>query len=162
MTELFEKIIENNPQKLVELSFGVGIFIALFAAGVCLLLLFFFFLVNALMDFLDRKADRKRYLQTHRFDRFRVLQFGKDKFEIFEYIGADNPPYSVLYCNDFRNADKICQILNCDFLGEQYTEKKFLKLDDFYTKRLLKEVSTRNRAEDINNLKDPQKEGERK
>ncbi len=36
------------------------------------------------------------------------------------------------------------------------------KLDYFYTKRLLKELSTRNNAEDIKNLKDPQKEGERK
>ncbi len=158
MTDVYEQISENFG----DLFFGTGLLITVFAAGILIIFAFWFLAFNSFIDSLDRKADRKRYLQTHRFDRFRVVSFGKDKFEIFEYIGADSPPYSVLYCNDFRNADKICQILNCDFLGEQYTEKKFLKLDDFYTKRLLKEVSTRNRAEDINNLKDPQKEGERK
>lgn len=158
MTEFFE----SAPQAITD-AFGYVLFLAAFV-GIVLLLCFALLgsLSVTLVNSFDRKADRRQYLQTHRFDRFRVVSFGKDKFEIFEYIGADSPPYSVLYCNDFRNADKICQILNCDFLGEQYTEKKFLKLDDFYTKRLLKEVSTRNRAEDINNLKDPQKEGERK
>lgn len=158
MSNFFEEL----PAEILDASFDIGILMMIFAGCLTLFMIFCFFLLNAFIDKIERKADIKRYLQTHCFDRFRVEPFTKNEYVIAEYICADCPPYDVLHCKNFINADKICQILNCDFFGEQYTEKKELKFSNLDFKRISKELSNRNCAEDINNFKDPQKEGERK
>lgn len=130
-------------------------FIKLGSILVFLALIIGFFILGtcALFDMLDtrlqKKQQLKRYLQEHRFDRFRVAPFVDDRWIVGEYIGVDTIPLVVAYCNDLQNAQHICDILNMDFLGEIYLEKRFKKIS-----------TTVNRA-DINNLKDPQKEGER-
>lgn len=106
-------------------------------------------LLDMFEDRLHKKQQIKRYLQEHRFERFRVAPFVDDRWIVGEYIGVDTNPLVIAYCNDWRNAQNICDILNMDFLGETYSERNLKKI-----------LATADCA-DINNLKVPRKEGER-
>lgn len=146
MTKIdFSLLNELLGNELIKLGFFLLIMLLLYAGFVFTLLMLF----DYISDKVTQQHQIKMYLQQHRFDRFRVKPFLKNEFIIVEYYGVNCPPLDVIHCKHFENADKICQILNCDFLDERYTEKKVLRL------------STSSNAEDINHFKDPQNEGER-
>lgn len=43
-------------------------------------------------------------------------------------VSCNDDPLVITYVHKGYNADKICDILNCDYLGEVYSPKKATKL----------------------------------
>lgn len=91
-------------------------------------LLLFWGTFEFLLDYFEKKRQVKQYLQKHRFDHFRCVPFFNDNFVIVEDVSYNDDPLVIAYVHKGYNADKICDILNCDYLGEVYSPKKATKL----------------------------------
>lgn len=108
--------------------------------------------LNGLFDefskYLEKKRTRKQYLKKHRFDRFRINALPNQNFLVYEDMdeGGEFPLYVLT--NPY-NAQLICDVLNMDKIGAEYTPKAFKKLSDSL------------QAEDINNLKTTENSGEK-
>lgn len=99
-------------------------------------------------DYLEKKCTRKQYLKKHRFDRFRINALPNQNFLVYEDMdeGGEFPLYVLT--NPY-NAQLICDVLNMDKIGAEYTPKGFKKLSDSL------------QAEDIENLKTTENSGEK-
>lgn len=129
----------------------LGIFLFLL---LCFNALFCFSVVEVcdhIMNYRQRKDQIKAYLQKHRFDHFRSFPFLDGTSVIVEDMGADSEPVVIAYINKGLNAERICEILNCDYLGEVYTPKKATRLFNCSIQRFEKDKK----------LKTPENEGER-
>lgn len=108
--------------------------------------------LNGLFDefskYFEKKRTRKRYLKKHRFDRFRINALPNQNFLVYEDMdeGGEFPLYVLT--NPY-NAQLICDVLNMDKIGAEYTLKGFKKLSDSL------------QAEDIENLKTTENSGEK-
>lgn len=89
---------------------------------------FFISVAGMLMENTDKKHFRNQFLQEHSFERYRI-SFNGSHYVIYDSSASINGVMSVvLVLEDSANACKICDILNCDCLGEIYSEKKCNKL----------------------------------
>ena len=120
-------------------------FLSLVVVSICFLVLKLF---NASVDYLEKKRTRKWYLKKHRFDRFRINALPNQNFLVYEDMdeGGEFPLYVLT--NPY-NAQLICDVLNMDKIGAEYTPKGFKKLSDSL------------QAEDIENLKTTENSGEK-
>ncbi len=103
---------------------------------------------DSFLDYLEKKRIRKKYLKQHRFDRFRINALPNQNFLVYEDMdeGGEFPLYVLT--NPY-NAQLICDVLNMDKIGAEYTPKGFKKLSDSL------------QAEDIENLKTTENSGEK-
>lgn len=148
MTQIdFSLLSELLGNELIKLGFFLLILFLFYAGFVVALLLLF----NYISDRVMQKRQVKVYLQQHRFDHFRSVPFLDGNFAIVEDVGADSAPYVIAYIKKGLNADRICEILNCDYLGEVYTPQKVTRLFDCSTQRFEKDKK----------VKTPENEGER-
>lgn len=120
-------------------------FVSLVVVSICFLVLKLF---NASVDYLEKKRTRKRYLKKHQFDRFRIDTLPNQNFLVYEDMdeGGEFPLYVLT--NPY-NAQLICDVLNMDKIGAEYTPKGFKKLSDSL------------QAEDIENLKTTENSGKK-
>lgn len=120
-------------------------FVSLVVVSICFLVLKLF---NASVDYLEKKRTRQWYLKKHRFDRFRINALPNQNFLVYEDMdeGGEFPLYVLT--NPY-NAQLICDVLNMDKIGAEYTPKGFKKLSDSL------------QAEDIENLKTTENSGEK-
>lgn len=141
---LLDELFSNGLIKL-----GIFLFLLL-----CFYALFCFAFVDVcehIMNYRQCKSQTKAYLQKHRFDHFRSVPFLDGSFAIVEDLGANSAPLVISYINKSCNAEKICEILNCDHLGEVYTPKKATRLFNCSIQRFEKDKK----------VKTPENEGER-
>lgn len=148
MTQVdFSLLSELLGNELVKLGFFLLI-LFLFYAGFVVAMLSLF---NCISDRVMQKRQVKVYLQQHRFEHFRSIPFLDGSYAIVEDVGADSAPLVISYINNGLNAERICEILNCDYLGEVYTPEKVTRLFNCSIQRFEKDKK----------VKTPENEGER-
>lgn len=104
-------------------------------------LLFLIMCFDNFTSWWENKHFLKEYLKKHRFEHFRVEPFVDGTYVVVEDMGTDGSPLAITYCNNFHNANLMCDVLNCDFLGECYSERKRKKLSscsEQFTNKILK------------------------
>lgn len=142
--QIAEKPSMQSLSGLLSVFLSFGMFFLLVTS----LTMFICQIFDFLMEYLEKKRTRKKYLKEHRFDRFRINALPNDNFLVYEDLdeGGQFPLYVLT--NPY-NAQDICDILNMDKIGKRYTPKAFKKLSDSL------------QAEDINNLKTTENGGEK-
>lgn len=146
--EIFNQMVESGFFNSEFFKFGF----ALLFVSFCIFYLFVTVtqLFDSILNYFGKRRDRKKYFEKHRFDRFRVEQTENSRFNVVEYIEGDYS-FVIVRCDNFYNADFICQILNCDCLGAQYhpiTYKRLLNCSKQLTNKNLKSTKSGERKEE--------------